>query len=387
MTYRFCLPKGARQPGSEMIHGVSGRSLVLGALALFVLMLGLIIPSTSVDAKSSNITTIALPVISCPTIYVSTPSISHSAEATVSVPTSSSHDYSLYSDSKRTLAPLLAPKGWHCKGEIAEDGSLNLTLYPIKALPAASSFGNAEQIVATSDGACQGCIADDVCPYFENAQTQLGFAGMSCTTTKPNDEQDSFVTGSNTSDQGSVDIYDPPTKKTKYPEYAVLRYSDTTGEGVDARETCVLPKSKLSWCRAITAEFVAKSWDFQPTGPSAVTSTTTTTPPVEGLSVQQVAQAVQTALINGQVQGAAAIADAVVTCGPPNASLTTGSYIGCDFSSASVGGVAAILQMTGSSASDFTVVNISSANVCSGMTAAAVQAEDAWDSYQGLPPC
>lgn len=355
------------------------RKFQLAALSLLMVMLVLIIPSARVGARSPANTKITLGVMSCPTTYVSSPSsISQSTRATVSVPKSSPHDFSLYSDSKRTMAPLLAPKGWHCKGEIFQDGSASLALYPAKR--------SAERILAVSDGACQGCIADAVCPYFENAQTQLGFAGMNCTTTKPNDEQDSFVGGSNTSNQGLVDIYDPPAKKGKYPMYEVLRYSDTSGEGADAREICMLPKSRALWCRTILDEFVAKNWQFQPMGPPAVTSTTTTTA-TAGPSVQQVAQAVQTALINGQVQGAAAVPDAVVTCGPPNASLTTGSYIGCDFSSASVGGVAAILQMTGASASDFTVVNISSANVCSGMTAAAVQAEDAWDTYQGRPPC
>lgn len=356
------------------------RWLVLGATATLTVTLALIVPSADSGARSPANTKIALAVMSCPTTYVSSPSsISQSTKATVNVPKSSPHDFSLYSDSKRTMAPLLAPKGWHCKGEIFQDGSASLALYPAK--------GSAARILAVSDGACQGCIADAVCPYFENAQTQLGFAGMNCTTTKPTDEQDSFVSGSNTSNQGLVDIYDPPAKKSKYPMYEVLRYNDTTGQAADAREICVLPKSRASWCRAILDEFVAKNWQFQSTGVPAVTSTTTTTTPPEGLSVQQVAQAFQTALINGQVQGAAAVPDAVVSCGPPNASLTTDSYLGCDVSSASVGGVAAILQMTGSGASDFNVVNIGSGNICSGLTPAAVQAEDAWDSYQGRPGC
>ena len=353
-----------------------------------MVMIALIILPVTVGARSPANTTTALSVVSCPTTYAfpPPPASSQPARVTVSLSRSISHSFSLYSDSSRTMPPLLAPKGWHCHVDIAVDGSVGFNLYPTKTPPTGSGFASAIQIVAVSDGACQGCVADDVCPYFENAQTQIGFAGMTCMTAKPNDEQDTFVTGSNTSNQGLVDIYDPPTTKTKYPVHGVVRYSDTTGEGVDARETCVLSKSKLSWCRAITDEFVAKNWEFQPMVPPAV-STTTTTPAAEGLSVQQVAQAVQTALINGQVHGAAAVPDAVVTCGPPNASLTAGSYLGCDFSSASVGGVAAILQMTGSNPSDFTVVNISSADVCSGMPPAAVQAENAWNSYQGLPSC
>ena len=255
------------------------RSLIykalLGTLSVLTVTLALTIPSISVGARSPANTTLALPVVSCPTTYASPPSRSSQATTTsVSVPKSSSHDFSLYSDSKRTLVPLLAPRGWHCKVLVAEDGSVSLTLYPTKTPPASAGYASAEQIMGISDGACQGCVADDVCPYFENAQAQLGFAGTNCTTTKPNDEQDSFVSGSNTSYQGMVDIYDPTTKKSKYPIYEVLRYSDTTGEGTDAREVCVLPKSELSLCRIITSEFVSKNWGFASSVPAPVTTTT-----------------------------------------------------------------------------------------------------------------
>jgi hypothetical protein len=251
--------------------------VLLGTISFLTVLLVVIIPSASVGARLPASIKIALPVISCPTTYVSPPSSgSQAAKVTVGLPRSISHNFSLYSDSKRTLAPLLAPKGWHCTAEVDEDGSVSLNVYPAKTPLTPTGFDKAQQVTATSDGACQGCIAAAVCPYFENAPSQLGFSGMNCTTTKPNDEQERFLNGSNTSNHGTVDTYDPSTKSNKYPISGVLRYSDTTGEGVDAREDCFLPKARRSWCQAILNEFIAKNWEFQPTASPQASTTTST---------------------------------------------------------------------------------------------------------------
>ncbi len=239
--------------------------------------------SGSVYAKSTHANTfVRLHVSSCPTSYASSPEAEGNvaASVTVSVPTAMKHDFALFTDSKRIMAPLLAPRGWHCGVEVGEDGSSSFSLFPGKHAPAQSRYSNAEEIVASSDGACQGCVADDVCPYFVNAQTQIGYTGMSCNTTKPNNEQDDYVSGSNTSNHGQVDTYDPSTKQSKYATYGVLRYDDVPGaEAEDVRETCVLPKNESSWCKAIIKEFVTENWEFRtlrpPTAPSPVASPTT----------------------------------------------------------------------------------------------------------------
>jgi hypothetical protein len=120
---------------------------------------------------------------------------------------------------------------------------------------------------------------------------------------------------------------------------------------------------------------------------SSQATTTTTTMPQASVTVAEVVQAFEFALHNGTAPGAAAIPDAVVTCGPPDAPLTPGSYLGCDVNSQTVGGVGAILQMTGPGASDYNEINLGSANLCVGDSAAEAAAWNAWAEYQGLQTC
>ena len=123
-------------------------------------------------------------------------------------------------------------------------------------------------------------------------------------------------------------------------------------------------------------------------GPDLSSSTTTTmTAPQGSVTVAQVAQAFQSAVRNGTAAGAGAIPDVLVTCGPLGASVTPGSYLSCDLNSATVGGAGAILQMTDPSASDYNVINIGSADLCTGQTTSAIQAWNAWNESQGLPTC
>jgi hypothetical protein len=262
------------------------RWLVIGTLSLFTILLGFAVPSAAARSHGTN-STITLRVSTCPSSYASpdVPEGTVATSATVTVPTNLKRAFSLFTDAKRRMAPLLAPRGWHCSVDVGEDGSAGISLYPTKKTPSVSKDSNAEEIVASTDGACQGCIADDVCPYFENAQTQIGYTNMSCSTTKPNNEQDDYVTGSNTSDHGEVDTYDPPTKKSKYAAYGVLRYDEVTGGGAeDAREVCTLAKKDASWCKAILKEFVAKDWEFSLlSAPPPTTTTTTTQPAAAGI--------------------------------------------------------------------------------------------------------
>ena len=254
-------------------------SFLVSSLVAVLLILGVMASCSAAGASSNNLgSTVSLHVISCPTTYASSESKgSIPATASITVTRALAHDFGLYTDLQRTMAPLLAPRGWHCSALVGEDGSATFKLYPSKTSPAQSEYANAEEVVASTDGACQGCIAGTVCPYFENAQAQIGYTGTSCTTTKPNNEQDDYVSGSNTSTHGLVDTFDPSSKKSKYTVIGVLRYDDVPGaEAEDAKETCVLPKSKAILCHAITNEFIAKSWEFGTLNPPPATTTTTT---------------------------------------------------------------------------------------------------------------
>jgi hypothetical protein len=214
-------------------------------------------------AKAQNVT-LTFPVVTCATrdALSFTPDAKPYGHATAVVPRSLEHRVALYADADREMAPLLAPKGWHCRVSVGADGSASFDLYPSKIPPPLSRYSNAPQVVATTDGGCQGCVADDVCPYFVNAQSQVGLAGLHCPGTRPPFEQVHFLSGSPAASQGTVDTYDPPTTKSRYGTYGVLRYVLAGSQGLDARETCVLAHRAKSWCQAITGEFVAHNWEL-----------------------------------------------------------------------------------------------------------------------------
>jgi len=237
--------------------------------------------SSKKHPASSTMTRLTLRVSTCPASYgyVGQEVGDVPTSASVTLPRVMKHDFALYTDSKRTMAPLLAPRGWRCNVQVGGNGSTVFSLYPTKKAPPQSNYSNAEEIVATTSGGCQSCVADEVCPYFVNALTQIGYTGMPCNTSKPSDELDDYVAGSSASNHGQVDTYTPPTKKNRYGAYGVLRYLlEAQGNAEDAREICVLPHDESSWCQAAIKEFVAENWEFRSLPPSESAPSTTTVP-------------------------------------------------------------------------------------------------------------
>ena len=260
-------------------------SIPLAVVALLsgLIMGGLGMGSASAHTKPHKSTTspsTRIAVATCPTTYGVSGQVRGDVPTTepVSLPKQLRKNLTLLTDSKRSLVPLLAPRGWHCSVQVGADGSSSLAVYPGKKAPARSGVSNAEEIVATTDGACQGCIADTVCAYFVNAQTQIGYTGSPCNTSKPKNERDDYVSGSSSANHGQVDTYTPPSRRSRYGTYGVLRYLlASQGGAEDAHETCALPRDRSTWCQYMIKEFVTDNWGFTPS--ASPTSTATATPP------------------------------------------------------------------------------------------------------------
>jgi hypothetical protein len=283
------------RPNGDAVFLTVGRSrhwagaLVCWFLPMCLAALGLLGTASVSEATSTRTASVTLPVTTCATRYALSDPVKAKPydTATANVPRSLKHEFALYVDADRAMAPLLAPKGWHCRVDVGADGSASFDIYPSKEPPPPSRYSNALEVVATTDGGCQGCVADDVCPYFVNAQSQVGLAGLRCPAARPEFEQVVFATGSTAASDGSVDTYDPPTTKSRYATYGVLRYVVAGSQGLDARESCVLARQAKAWCKAITNEFVAHNWELAllnspaaaPAPPTTTTTTPTTTPP------------------------------------------------------------------------------------------------------------
>jgi hypothetical protein len=234
------------------------------------------------------------------------------------------------------MTPLLAPRGWHCNVVVGANGSASFDIYASKKEPGRSPYANAPQIIAITDGACQTCVADDVCPYFANAQNQIGVTGLNCPARKPSSEQVDYVVGNSTSSAGIVTTYDPATTKSRYASYGVLRYALVTGSGgQDARESCVLPANSASWCKPITKEFISNNWEFGPATHIATTvpPTTVPTPPPTTIPAPVKAPATTTIVTTPPLApNAKFISDALASIpgitDAVNAGVTTPAFVG-----------------------------------------------------------
>ena len=168
-------------------------------------------PSTSAPAATANPT---LTVTECPSSYGAqqTPTARIPSTIAVSLPTSEADRLAFYSDSTRSVDPVLAPVGWSCSVDVGADGSTSLSVFPPGQPDPTTSVDawppTTQGVIAYSPSACEGCVADLVCPIFSNAEDQLGYSGQPCSS-EPAGEQTVFLTGSSTADFGTVDLTDP----------------------------------------------------------------------------------------------------------------------------------------------------------------------------------
>ncbi len=239
---------------------------------------------------------VSLRVKDCPSSYglSGTPATGYPTSIKVTLPAGVANEVSFYSDSARSVQPILGPKQWGCSVSVGADGSTIVTIFPpgisdpISGTSTASGTpANAQLVTAYSPSACQGCIADLVCSVFPGAMQQLGYAGQPCPSLPPG-EIDTFSSGSAAAGFGTVGFTDPPGVKGTgsgsggtYPAIGTLRFGTSTGsnEASAAVLTCILPASDGAICQAVNQDFVSQNWGFS-SAPSAPPPTTGSTAPV-----------------------------------------------------------------------------------------------------------
>ncbi len=229
------------------------------------------VPGTTAPAASVNPT---LTVNECPSSYglQQTPTSRIPSTIAAFLPASEADRLAFYSDSTRSVDPVLAPVGWDCSVSVGADGSTIVSVFP-SGQPDPKVLGGTlpattQGVIAYSPSACQGCVADLVCPVFSNSETQLGYSGQSCDS-EPPAEQVTFLAGSSTSDHGTVALKDPPGVQGTvqmsggdYEAIGVMRYTDQQNEGQAAAESCVLQQDESALCAAITNDFLDRAWGF-----------------------------------------------------------------------------------------------------------------------------
>lgn len=152
---------------------------------------------------------------------------------------------------------VLAPARWSCTSSVGADGSAGITVHP----PGEDSSSPSAAVSVRQVPACQGCMADLVCPFFPNAEAQLGYSA-SCPGSKPQGELvhrvgrnvvsftdpagtngDGLGSGGANSSRGLV-IFLPPSHKRQ----------DSAAE-----ISCTLPAAKRHLCGAILNDYLARA--------------------------------------------------------------------------------------------------------------------------------
>jgi serine/threonine protein kinase len=231
------------------------------------------VPSTTTTkgpAGSTADITASLPVVSCPTSYgiEQTPEPKNlPSTLSASVPADLASQLTAYAD-EAGIMEVLAPSSWNCTASIGADGSEMMTVLPsgevlpeTHALPTGSQ---AEAIVGTQNGGCQGCADYQACPFFAAAQNNAG----NCTSTTPPSGEDWTLLASN-----MVGFEDPPglagdadPSGGKYPANAVMTYTQNPAGSTGSFrsswfETCTLPYSQQTMCTAVLNDFASRYKD------------------------------------------------------------------------------------------------------------------------------
>jgi hypothetical protein len=164
-----------------------------------------------------------------------------------------------YTNDRRSLEPVLAPRGWDCQVQVGADGTTGVDIYPPGTLPTPSGTSH-EEVQAASGSSCQGCVYSTVCALVPGAGRQLGFAMLPCAPRKKG-EVETWLSGSaedNVPPVHDVIAFEEPGQD---PTHGVVLYDYVTGRGGEAsEETCTLPSDQSALCTSILDAFAAHRW-------------------------------------------------------------------------------------------------------------------------------
>jgi hypothetical protein len=164
-----------------------------------------------------------------------------------------------YTNNRRTLEPVLGPRGWDCQVQVGADGTTGLDVYPPGKSPTPSGTGHPE-VQAASDSLCQGCVYSTVCALVPAAGQQLGFAMLPCSP-RAQGEVVTWLSGSPKSTKVPAHDVIAFEEAGHVPTNGVVLYDYQPGRGgMASEETCTLPAGQRAICTAILNSFIEERW-------------------------------------------------------------------------------------------------------------------------------
>jgi hypothetical protein len=220
-------------------------------------------------AGSSSATPTLLTVVACPSSYGVNGARTSLYPAAISMVLGAGNDdkFALYSDSYRSIQPVLGPQGWDCSITVATDGGLLVAVFP----PGQSAHGS-DLVSAYSEPACTGCIYDDVCPLVPYAAKVMNYTYLPCDSSRVPGQEVTWLTGPRTYASRGADIIgftDPPGvhgygsgSGGHYPAHGILRFSwNRTGNPSMSVITCTVAPVYESACPVILDLAAKQMWN------------------------------------------------------------------------------------------------------------------------------
>jgi hypothetical protein len=233
------------------------------AIALVVASgLTYLLRNVHIEISSNNLVSVQLPLNKCTTSVGDSGDTPANLPATVQVDIAKglSTQLGFYSDNEGVIE-VLAPSGWTCTAVIGADGSSSVSVSPAGQSDVSSGAltpgSTAEEINASQTSACVGCRESLACPLFVNAANDYLHAfSKTCPSSRPTSELVTTINGH------LVKIEDPPgvngdadPSGGAYPAMGVMTYFGDRNSDGSWTETCVLPPTDTSMCRAIIGNF------------------------------------------------------------------------------------------------------------------------------------
>lgn len=183
----------------------------------------------------------------------------------MSLPGGVAEQLSYYSDSTRSVLPILAPRGWNCSAGVGADGTVAVDVFPSGT---SNKRSDAQGVYASAIPGCQGCISETACPLVPSAVEGSLSLYSPCPYKRPRAEEVRWAMGSpNTpaSDYTYDVVYftDPPgvagdgdPSGGPFTARGVLLFTNGPDIFTSASlETCTLPTHLAGLCTPILKDF------------------------------------------------------------------------------------------------------------------------------------
>lgn len=243
---------------------VRARSAVPAAVFMFLTLFVAFLPGAGAARLVGQAagTGPAVPVVACASSYGDGPPTGLAVlprSLRPGLPAGVAKMLAYYTNDRRTLDPVLAPRGWDCHVQVGADGTTGVDVYPPRMSPKPGGTGD-EEVQAASGSACQGCTYSTVCALVPAAGNELGFAMLPCAPLKRG-ESVTWISGSANDKVAPIHDVIAFEEPGHDPTHGIVLYDYRRGRGGEASEdTCTLPSDQHALCTAILDDFVAHEW-------------------------------------------------------------------------------------------------------------------------------